>query len=96
MGEGGCPPAYFMHRMSMPEAVSYMRGQDRRSRQQWEQTRLLVTFLHKVLTGEDYEMSFPWDEESAPSEAMTIDDQREMWAKARAMEELVNRRGGNL
>lgn len=85
-----------MHRMSVAEAVSYMRGQDRRSRQQWEQTRLLVTFLHKVLTGEDYDMELPWDDDSDTSEAMTENDQREMWAKAREMEEYVNSRGGNL
>ena len=82
--------------MSIAEAVSYMRGQDRRCRQSWEQTRELAGLIYKVLTGEDYPREFPWDEDNTEDETMTQDDKEEMWAKARAMEEIVNRRGGNL
>ena len=85
-----------MHRMTIEEAVSYMRGQDRRCRQQWEQTRQLETLIYKVLTGQDLNMSLPWDEETAATREMTQEELQEMWAKARAMEEMVNRRGGNL
>jgi len=85
-----------MHRMTIEEAVSYMRGQDRRCRQQWEQTRQLETLIYKVLTGQDLDMSLPWDEETAATREMTQEELQEMWAKARAMEEMVNRRGGNL
>lgn len=73
-----------------------MRGQDRRCRQQWEQTRQLETLIYKVLTGQDLNMSLPWDEETAATREMTQEELQEMWAKARAMEEMVNRRGGNL
>jgi len=73
-----------------------MRGQDRRCRQQWEQTRQLETLIYKVLTGQDLDMSLPWDEETAATREMTQEELQEMWAKARAMEEMVNRRGGNL
>lgn len=82
--------------MTIEEAVSYMRGQDRRCRQQWEQTRHLETLIYKVLTGQDLNMSLPWDEETAATREMTQEELQEMWAKARAMEEMVNRRGGNL
>ena len=85
-----------MYRMTIEEAVSYMRGQDRRCRQQWEQTRQLETLIYKVLTGQDLNMSLPWDEETAATREMTQEELQEMWAKARAMEEMVNRRGGNL
>ena len=73
-----------------------MRGQDRRCRQQWEQTRQLETLIYKVLTGQDLNMSLPWDEDTAATREMTPEELQEMWAKARAMEEMVNRRGGNL
>lgn len=77
-----------------------MRGQDRRSRQAWEQTRVLAGLVHKVLTGEDFDMSFPWDgQDDDPDgnpDRMSKAELQEMWAKARAMEEMVNRRGGNL
>lgn len=73
-----------------------MRGQDRRCRQQWEQTRQLETLIYKILTGQDLNMSLPWDEDTAAAREMTQEELQEMWAKARAMEEMVNRRGGNL
>lgn len=84
-----------MHRMTIAEAVSYMRGQDRRSRQAWEQTRVLAGLVHKVLTGKDLEMDLPWDEED-DEEQMSAVELQDMQAKARAMEDWINRRGGNL
>lgn len=57
--------------MGVGEASSYMCGQDRRSRQSWEQTRMLCGLVHKVLTGKDLDLAFPWDEpdcESAPTD----------------------------
>lgn len=85
-----------MHRMTIAEAVSYMRGQDRRSRQAWEQTRVLAELVHKVLTGKDLDMELPWDEAENDEDRMSADEKREMLAKARAMENWMNRRGGNL
>ena len=82
--------------MSIAEAVSYIRGQDRRSRQTWEQTRVLAGLVHKVLTGKDLDMSLPWDDETAAAREMTQEELQEMWAQARAMEDMFNRRGGNL
>lgn len=83
-----------MHRMTIAEAVSYMRGQDRRSRQAWEQTRVLAGLVHKVLTGKDLEMDLPWDDEDETQ--MSPEELKDMQAKARAMEDWMNRRGGNL
>lgn len=47
--------------MTLAEAQSYLAGQDRRARQSWEQTRVLGGLIHKVLTGEDWSIEFPWD-----------------------------------
>lgn len=88
-----------MHRMTVSEAVSFMTGQDRRHRQQWEMTRELASLVYKVLTGEDYEREFPWDAEREPEEdpdTMTAEELEEQRALARRMEEMVNARGGNL
>lgn len=82
--------------MGLSEAVSYMRGQDRRSRQQWEMTRVLAALVYKVLTGEDYEWGFPWDAEEPEEPPMSGAELEEQRSLARRMEELVNRRGGNL
>ena len=73
-----------------------MRGQDRRSRQQWEQTRVLAGLVHKVLTGKDLEMELPWDEPDDDDVRMSDAELEDMQAKARAMEDYMNRRGGNL
>ena len=83
-----------MHRMTIAEAVSYMRGQDRRNRQSWEQTRVLAGLVHKMLTSKDLEMDLPWDDED--ENQMSPEELKDMQAKARAMEDWMNRRGGNL
>ena len=85
-----------MHRMTMAEAVSYMRGQDRRCRQQWEQTRELAGLVYKVLTGEEYNRPFPWDDENDNPKVMTLEEQHEMWDKARQMEKIAGKLFGNL
>lgn len=82
--------------MTIAEAVSYMRGQDRRQRQGWEQTRLLGQLIHKILTGKDWGFSFPWDDESAADKEMTPEELQEMYRKAEYMMNLVKSRGGNL
>ena len=73
-----------------------MLGQDRRCRQQWEQTRLLAGLVYEILTGEDYDLPFPWDESAAEIKRMSSDELENMQAKARAMEKWMNDRGGNL
>lgn len=52
----------------MGEASDYIKGQDRRSRQQWEMTRVLAKVLHKVETGKNMTMDFPWDDEDEEKE----------------------------
>lgn len=71
-----------------------MRGQDRRSRQAWEQTRVLAGLVHKLLTDKDLKMDLPWDDEDETQ--MSPEELKDMQAKARAMEDWMNRRGGNL
>ena len=92
MGEGGCSPYYFMHRMTIAETNSYLSGQDRRARQGWEQTRLLGGLIYKVLTGDDLECPFPWDEDSEEV-TTTPEDLARLRAMARQAEIARNAKG---
>lgn len=92
MGEGGCSPYYFMHRMTLAEAQSYLAGQDRRARQGWEQTRLLGGLVYKVLTGEDLDMVLPWDEQPE-QDATTPEELERLRAMARQAEAVANSKG---
>lgn len=77
--------------MTLAETESYLLGQDRRSRQAWEQTRLLGGLVYKVLTGEDWHCPFPWDE--SREEETTPEERERLRALARRMEEAVNAKG---
>jgi hypothetical protein len=68
VGEGGCDAAYFLDKMGIGEARSYIAGLNRRHRQEWEQTRLLCRLIHKIETGKDFDMELPWDEEDDEAE----------------------------
>lgn len=92
VGEGGCSPEYFMNRMTLAETNSYLSGQDRRTRQSWEQTRLLGGLIHKVLTGEHWDISFPWDKETE-ADVTTPEDLERLRALARQVEAAANGRG---
>lgn len=35
-------PAYFFYRMTFPEAAAYMRGIDRKEREEWDRTRRIM------------------------------------------------------
>ena len=50
--------------MSVGEAHSYINGFNRRHRQPWEQSRALCRLVYKVLSGEDLEWKFPWDDDN--------------------------------
>ena len=90
MGEGGCSPDYFLNRMTVSETASYLSGQDRRHRQQWEQTRLLAGTIVKVLTGEDISLEFPWDSDGDGCTGPTAEELEELRAKAREAERRMN------
>ena len=81
-----------MYRMTLAETNSYLSGQDRRARQSWEQTRLLGGLIHKVLTGEDWDISFPWDED-IESDVTTPEDLERLRALARQGEAAANGQG---
>lgn len=90
-----------MHVMTIDEARSFLRGQDRRHRQGWEQTRLLGGLVHKVLTGQDWEPEFPWDDETAGEttdndEDVNVDDYKRLRGLARVLEDKFNAAKGNL
>lgn len=96
MGEGGLSPDYFLYRMTVTETESFLRGQDRRWRQQWEQTRLLAGTVIKVLTGENIELEFPWDGEftADANNSPTQEELDALRARARMLEQQMN--AGNL
>lgn len=75
-------PDYFLHRLTIAEAQDYMAGQDRRHRQQWEQTRFLSSIVYKTLTGQDLDLTFPWEEEA---EIGDEEEQAEAIARLRAL-----------
>lgn len=81
-----------MYRMTLAETNSYLSGQDRRARQSWEQTRLLGGLIHKVLTGEDWDMAFPWDDERE-AVVNTPEDLERLRALGRHMEAVMNAKG---
>ena len=94
VGEGGLSPDYFMHHMTVAEASSFLRGQDRRHRQGWEQSRLLGGLVHKVLTGADWHPAFPWDDEYKEDDEQTdAEDLKALRAIGRQMQDMVNAKG---
>lgn len=78
--------------MSITEAVRFMKGQDRRHRQDWERSRMLAKVIVKVMTGSDYDLGFPWDNEGKEVEEHTPEQIEELKARARAMEQYMNGR----
>ena len=84
-------PEYFLHRLTLAEAIDYIKGQDRRHRQSWCQTRLLAGVVHKLLTGEDFEMKFSWEEEPKKSEEEMSEEERQ-WEEIKRKAEEYNTR----
>lgn len=64
MGRGGVSPTHFFYTMTFGEAAAYLRGLDRRDRQSWEQTRMIVRGM-----GGNWKL--PWDDET---KAVEIDE----------------------
>ena len=56
MGRGGVSPTHFFYDMTFGEAAAYLRGMEKRDRQAWEQTRMIVCSMGGKL-------KFPWDNE---------------------------------
>lgn len=75
----------------MQEARDYIEGLNRRHRQSWEQTRVLGRLIVKAMTGRDWDMDLPWDdEEEEEIEETTEADLEELERKAKMMEKLIN------
>lgn len=81
--------------MTVAEAQSFLRGQDRRHRQAWEQTRVLGGLVHKVLTGQNWEPRFPWDDEylQKQDDDTSAEELRALRAHARQVENYFNSKG---
>lgn len=83
---------YFMHRLTLSEAIDYIKGQDRRCRQHWERTRFLAGTIYKVLTGEELDLQFAWEQEPEKSEDEMSEEEKEWEAIKRKAEEYNRRR----
>ena len=78
--------------MSIGEAYSYINGFNRRHRQSWEQSRMLCRLVYKVLSGEDLDWEFPWDDENETEEPEVTEEQLDaLRDKARMMENIMNK-----
>lgn len=87
-------PDYFLHHLTLSEAYDYVKGQDRRQRQSWEQTRALANVIRSTFTGEPIKgWVFPWEKVS--DHGIELDDEEQ-----RKFEELkqkcimINQRNG--
>ena len=92
VGEGGCSPDYFLNKMGVSEATDYIIGLNRRYRQDWERTRMGVQVFHKVQTGKDLDLEFPWEIQEKPE--ATEEEMKALRDKAKAMEKLMNSNHG--
>lgn len=78
--------------MGVPEARDYIVGLNRRYRQDWERTRMLSQVFHKVQTGKDLDIEFPWEIEDKPE--VTEEEIEALREKAKVMENLINKGNG--
>ena len=83
-------PEYFLHRLTLAEAQDYIKGQDRRERQSWSQTRFLCQVVHKLLTGEDFEMKFSWEEEEPKKSEEEMSEEERQWEEIKRKAEEYN------
>lgn len=78
--------------MSVGEVRDYIEGLNRRYRQDWERTRLTAQVFHKVQTGKDLELEFPWEVEEKPE--ATEEEMEALREKAKFMEKIMNKENG--
>lgn len=86
VGRGGCDAWYFMERMGLDEAMTYVEGLRLRSRDEYNCTRLLANVVHHVLTGKDLYWTFPWEEGGLNVEELTDAEVEAARERARAAE----------
>ena len=77
--------------MSPAETEDFILGLARRGRGGWEQSAMLARVVHKVLTGKNLDLTFPWQEErrNDTSELPTEEELQALSAKAAKAEELI-------
>lgn len=81
VGRGGVSPSHFFYSMTFGECAAYMRGLQRRERDEWEQTRRIVHAIVQVNSSKSLEledvMKFPWDNEEDMTEEEKMQRQQE-------------------
>lgn len=79
VGEGGMTPQYFLHHLTLAEALDFLKGQDHRHREHWLMTKILSEVCAAPYTPEDSEpwmLNLPWLEDK-PEIKPTTDEERE-------------------
>jgi len=87
-------PEYFLHHLTLSEAMDYIHGQDRRQRQSWEQTRVLANIICKCFTGDTIdEWKFPWEENTTSIDDID-DEEQKKFEELKQKCILINQRNG--
>ena len=76
--------------MTVGEARDYIAGMNRRYRQDWERTRMQVQVFHKVQTGKDLDLEFPWETE--PKKETSKEELSELRERAKRLEAIMNKK----
>lgn len=91
VGEGGVSPSYFLDKMTLGEVEAFLNGFNRRSREGWEQTRIIGYIIAQANSSKQLEQTdilrFPWDEETKQKGARVSDEEmKQLREKAKQIE----------
>ena len=85
VGEGGCPPRYFLDEMGALEAQDYIAGLGHRYRPGWEQAREVMRVTAAAGGARRFDFPLPWDKEGGPRDEADPAELERLRAKARAI-----------
>lgn len=93
VGQGGMDPEYFLNKMSIQEAESFLEGLQNSKRDGWEQSRLIAYMVARVNTTSDIELTdiirFSWDEKKE-KEKITSEEIERLRSMAKEIEKQMN------
>ena len=66
MGRGGVSPSHFFYDMTFSEAAAFLRGLQRKEKEEWEKVRRIAYYIVQVNSTKEWTpqevMPFVWDE----------------------------------
>lgn len=95
VGEGGVSPSYFLDKMTFGEVETFLTGFNRRSRDAWEQTRIIGYIIAQANSTKKLKQTdilrFPWDENREnETTCVSDDDMKRLREKAKLVEQTYN------